>query len=283
MPRAWASCSSRAKAGGSSSTEISAGCRNVPSGCGSQAASWAATPIADRTVSRLASANDISTESSTTPAISGRFGLSRLFHTYSARAWPGCRSANSRPSSWAAGSKPSRPRSFRPKSTATVTCPVGPGGAGGQPDVLPHPHVAQLDQPRPVGVTGEPDVRVALEVGLQLLAPLVQPGWRQQARFAAGRVLPDQERGLGEPFQQPLPVGPRSLVQGPGHVLQVGAVPGRVQIGQVQVVIAGQHAVQDRGQQVRLAQAQRDQEPVGGRVRGNGPPDRGGSRVRGCC
>ena len=33
---------------------------------------------------RLASANDISTERSTPPSISARFGLSKVFHTYSA-------------------------------------------------------------------------------------------------------------------------------------------------------------------------------------------------------
>jgi hypothetical protein len=77
--------------------------------------------IADVTRSWLTSENDGSTDRSTTPATSRRFGASRTFQANSERAWPGCLSAKSRPSISAAGSKPSRPRSFRPNSSVTST------------------------------------------------------------------------------------------------------------------------------------------------------------------
>ena len=121
MFSAWARPSSRVYVGGRSSRESSAGRRKVPSRPGSQASRSAAGAIADLTFSRLESLKDARADLSTTPATSRRFGASRTFQTYSARAWLGWRSANSSPSISAPGSNPSRPRSFRPNSTVMTT------------------------------------------------------------------------------------------------------------------------------------------------------------------
>ena len=111
MPSAWASPSSRANVGGRSSSDRSAGWWKFPSGPGSQASPAAARPIEDWTCSVRESANCSRTDFSTTPPTSRQFGASSTFHTYSARACPGWRSANSRPSIRASGSNPSTPRS----------------------------------------------------------------------------------------------------------------------------------------------------------------------------
>jgi len=89
MCRAWASPSSRVYVGGRSSSESSPGRWKASSRPGSQASRSAASPIADKTASWLESLNDWSTDVSTTPATSRRFGASRTFQTYSERAWLG--------------------------------------------------------------------------------------------------------------------------------------------------------------------------------------------------
>ena len=72
--------------GGRSSIDSSPGRPNVPSGPGSQASRSAASAITDRAFSGLELSKDASTDRSTTPATSRRFGASSTFQTYSDRA-----------------------------------------------------------------------------------------------------------------------------------------------------------------------------------------------------
>ena len=128
MCSAWASPSSRAYVGGRSSRESSAGRRKVPSRPGSQASRSAASGDGRPDVLLAGVAERRQHRPSPPPRPrAGGSGASRTFQTYSERAWPGWRSAKSRPSISASGSKPSRPRSFRPKSTVMTTYPSGFG------------------------------------------------------------------------------------------------------------------------------------------------------------
>ena len=81
--------------------------------------------------------------------------------------------------------------------------PERPRRAGLHVHLVADPHGAQLGQPWPVDVGGEPGVRVPVEVDLQVPAALVQRGRRHQPLRAAGGVLPDEERGLAQLVQQP--------------------------------------------------------------------------------
>ena len=130
-------------------------------------------------------------------------------------------------------------------------------------DGLAHTHLAQLDQPRPVPVAGEPGVRVPVEVAFQLLAPLVQRRGRHQALNAGGGVLADEEGGSLEPVKEPWPPAGRRLVQRPDDALTVGLVLGQVQAGEVQPPYRGRTISEDLGHHVRLGEVQRVQERPG--------------------
>ena len=127
-------------------------------------------------------------------------------------------------------------------------------------DGLAHTHLAQLNQPRPVPVAGEPGVRVPVEVAFQLLAPLVQRRGRREALNARGGVLADEEGGSLEPVKEPWPLAGRRLVQGPDDAFTVSLVLGQVQAGEVQAVVPGQDDLEDLSHHVRLGEVQRIQE-----------------------
>ena len=145
-------------------------------------------------------------------------------------------------------------------------------GPGAHLDTRPHAHAAQLGQPRPVTVGREPRLRVAGEVGFQLLSPLVQPGRGHQALLPGRRVLPDEEGGLPQPPEQfvPAPGAQRGDLQRGHHQVQVGVVLGHVQRRRVQAVVARQDDLEHLGHHVRLGQLQGVQER----------PGRGGARHR---
>ncbi len=139
-------------------------------------------------------------------------------------------------------------------------------------DRLPHPHRSELGQPGPVAVGREPDARVPVEVGFELLAPLVEIRRRHQPHGPVGGVLPDQEGGLPHPLQQLLSPSGRRLVQRSHDALDVGRVPGRVQLRHLEPVVSGEHDLEDLGHHVRLGQVQRLEELTGRRgVRDRAP------------
>ena len=96
-------------------------------------------------------------------------------------------------------------------------------------DLVPDPHAAELGEPRPVGVPGEPGVRVPVQVDLQVPAALVQRRGRHQPLLAGGGVLRDEERGLLQLLQEPLAPGRVRLVQGPHDAFEVRGVLSRVE------------------------------------------------------
>jgi hypothetical protein len=144
--------------------------------------------------------------------------------------------------------------------------------------VLPDIHATQLNEPRPVGIVGEPGVRVPVKVDLQVFGPLVQPGRRHQALLTRRGVLSDEESGLLQLIKKPLLPASGRLGQRTHDAFKISVMPRCVQIRNLQAVVARKDALQYLGHHVRLGELERFQELPGRREVRYGAPYRGNAR-----